>query len=975
LLQLTSSGSITDSVNATRPNASVTVFGNATLIATNAITLNDVAEETLEVRGGALGGNFGHASFTSNSGGNITIGTLGTTNFQSLQFNTVGNVTIQEDSSTDLQGVSVVGSNAQSDRLLQLTSAGSITDSTNSSRTVSSVTVNGDATFTAANAITLNNQADETLEVRLGLLGGNFGHAAFRSTGGGNITIGTAGSTNFQSLQFNTTGSVTIQEDSNTDFANTSTAGSLSIVSSGYIRDVANASVTVTQNATFLATTNIVLGDNAGDVLNVGELASFTAPVSITIGPAGTANFGSISLFTNNTATVQEDSDSLWNTVNVSNLQFTSAGYIKNLLENSVEVANLATLVADKYIHLGRVDISRVDITARGVGDLDFTTNSASGSLSTTYLFQLNDVADAKGTSFLTNLPSFSGTGDYFVGKTSAQLLDEYSFQQNLDRAYGVFITNLTQLEVQRIFTQDPAVPGDLATARPNVYVETLSGDINITGGVTTQSSINQNGAIVMVAANNFNILPGGGLYTEQVGDALALQRIFNSTMTANAYNYDQLFGTYVTTKFLFPNNYPYLPGPLASKFHTIAMSFGFPGEIGFQIVVQYGDAGADWPVGVVRTFSDTGDVAGSNLFPSGGPVRPIVSHVESLGGVATFVRNSSTESPNYYYTENYLTQNPLVNSTVILRRSTDFFLFEDGGATDVATVVDETTIVDNSLSLSGTVNPPSMPMPIEAPPFVFIEPPQAEFVPFEVNFTAQNVDYDEPRTILQGEVEVAIYKVRFDDGNENGQVDEGEEPTADQILDVKQKRIMPESKDVKGPVAPDQNQIRQWQTEYEEDPTKTAGVYAVIGTDRIRGQVVFGTFILRDTGLDTNETDKDVEIKPNNPQPEDGAFMDVMPQNWLDAVQHAWSSEIVQTGSMWLKSVLDAENVKKSAAEGNEVSQSDSSSGDNSEVTTATIAAGSALWLQRFRARNEDEQGKLDFSRAARRRRSYGNG
>ncbi len=115
-------------MNPTRPNSSVTVYGDATLIATNAITLNDAANESLTVRKGDLGGNVGHASFTSNNGGDIAVGDLGTTNFQSLQFNTTGNVTVQEDSDMDLQGVSVVGSQALSNRLLRLTSEGSITD-------------------------------------------------------------------------------------------------------------------------------------------------------------------------------------------------------------------------------------------------------------------------------------------------------------------------------------------------------------------------------------------------------------------------------------------------------------------------------------------------------------------------------------------------------------------------------------------------------------------------------------------------------------------------------------------------------------------------------------------------------------------------------------------------------------------------------------------------------------------------------
>ncbi len=86
----------------------------------NDITLNNLANESLTVRTGDLGGDFGHAYFIIQRGRGYRNRQLGATNFKSLRFNTTGNVTIYEDSDTDLQGVSVVGGN------LQLTSAGNV---------------------------------------------------------------------------------------------------------------------------------------------------------------------------------------------------------------------------------------------------------------------------------------------------------------------------------------------------------------------------------------------------------------------------------------------------------------------------------------------------------------------------------------------------------------------------------------------------------------------------------------------------------------------------------------------------------------------------------------------------------------------------------------------------------------------------------------------------------------------------------
>ena len=207
--------------------AQVNAAGNGDIRAARHITLADVLGEQFQIDQ--------HANFYS-SAGNMLVGTdgvstdgsvaYGIANFGSLQFNTTGNVTIQEDSSTDLQGVSVVGSQAQSTRLLRLTSAGSITDTVNATHPNASVTVFGDATLIANDLITLNDAANESLTVRTGDLGGDVGHASFTSKNNGDITVGSLGTTNFQSLQFNTTGNVTVQEDSDMDLQGVSVVGS-----------------------------------------------------------------------------------------------------------------------------------------------------------------------------------------------------------------------------------------------------------------------------------------------------------------------------------------------------------------------------------------------------------------------------------------------------------------------------------------------------------------------------------------------------------------------------------------------------------------------------------------------------------------------------------------------------------------------------------------------------------------------------
>jgi hypothetical protein len=935
-LLLTSAGSVTD-----QAATSVDIVDAAIVIANGSINLNDSATDVLVVGG--------FAEFEAAT--TINVGSLGAANFGTLRFDAAGAVTIQEDSNTDLRGASAAGT-------LVLQSTGHIWDLADVTLFVAT-----DASFTASVDIRLADGPLNVLDVG--------GHADFNA--GTDIVVGGDGLAVFGTLQFNSGNNTSIQEDDSTVLRDDSSANALLLVSSGSISD-ANTPMTIDidGSAFLFAATTITLADNAAENLTVGGLASFDAPTSVTIGAAGTVVFGSISL-TTDTATVQEDDDSQWQDIDVEDLNFTSFGFIKNLEENSVVVRDLATLVADKFIHLGLVNIAKLNATARAVGVLDLTETATSTVLNPQYLFDLNDTADQKGVSSLTDLAAFSNSNNFFVGKSSGTLLQEYSFQQNLGRAYGLFITNTAEIEIQNVLTQDALDLVDPAMERPNIYVETLAGDVEITGTVLTRSSISENGAIVIVAADNMNI-NGGKLETEQVANAAAVQRVLSSLLQANAYSYDELAGTLVTTKFLFPNNFPYIPSPLASKFHTIAMSFGETNEFGFQFVVQYGDASGDWPAGVVRTFSDVGDVADSNqiaIVP--GSINPIGAHQETSGDVATFVRNNSVEPSSYYYNANYLSTHPLVNSTIVMRRSTDFFLFGNGGASDLATVVDATVTQDSSQSLSGTVEPPGVPLPPEIEPFSILELPQAEIIPVEANVTTQLVDYDEPRPLSQGQVEVAIYRVRFDDRNANGQVDEGEEPTADDILDAEQERIERATKDAKGAVAPTQKQIREWQSEYEADGTKSAGSYAVIGSDRIRGEVVFGTFILRDDSSSPSNSDIEVELKPLNPQPEDGAALPAATSEiTVGVMQGAGVGEVVHSGGGLATGTATVESSTKSPADDSEVSQNEDQPSDNSLPIGSTIAAGGVLWLQRYRARQQGSEKVGDYSRTARKCRSH---
>ncbi|MFO0919313.1 MAG: hemagglutinin repeat-containing protein [Planctomycetaceae bacterium] len=268
---MTSTGAITDATG-----ASLDVTNNATLTGVG-ITLADQATDTLTIGG--------TADLEAGSGA-IIIGPAGTANFGSLTFNSTSAVSIQEDSATNLTGANTANS-------LSLTSTGAITDATGA---LLNVTNNG--TFTGI-GITLADQATDTLTVG--------GTADFES-GSGAITIGPAGAANFGSLTFNSTNAVSIQEDSATNLTGSSTANSLSLTSTGAITDATGTSVNVTNNGTFTGV-GITLADQATDTLSVGGTADFEAGTgAIIIGPAGTANFGSLTFNSTSSVSVQEDS-------------------------------------------------------------------------------------------------------------------------------------------------------------------------------------------------------------------------------------------------------------------------------------------------------------------------------------------------------------------------------------------------------------------------------------------------------------------------------------------------------------------------------------------------------------------------------------------------------------------------------------------------------------------------------------------
>ena len=235
----------------------------------------------------------GAATFTA-ADDDVTLGgAVLTTGFGSLNL-VAANATIQEDSSSNLSGATIAND-------LSLTAAGDITDS-------------GDISVTNL--------------------------AAF-DAGSGNITLGDAGeNTDFGSLTFNTTGTVSITADSSTQLAGINTALSLDLDSAGAITD-------------------------ASTSLNVTNLADFNG-TAISIGGSGTAtNFGTLTANSPGVVNISEDSNTQLVVVTGSSVTLTSTGSINDAAADGI--TDITAITVDLNAATGIGNTASLELAADNI--------------------------------------------------------------------------------------------------------------------------------------------------------------------------------------------------------------------------------------------------------------------------------------------------------------------------------------------------------------------------------------------------------------------------------------------------------------------------------------------------------------------------------------------------------------------------------------------------------------------------------
>ena len=476
---LTSDGSITDIVG-----APIEVAGQATLTASGNITLGDDPSDTT---------NFGSLAVSGTS------------------------ITIQEDSSTELTGVSA--------DMLSLTSDGAITDSAGAT-----IEVVGMATFDAGmNPITLGDDPTDT--------------------------------TNFGSLSV--TGSdVSITEDSDTELKLVS-ADTFTLDTDGSITDIAEAPIEVAGQATLTTTGDITLGDDPSDSTNFGSLAVSGTTVSIredsgseltgvtadmlsltsdgaitdavgttievagmatfdagmnpiTLGddPTDTTNFGSLSV-TGSDVSITEDSDTELKLVSADTFTLDTDGAITDIVGAPIEVAGQATLTAAGDITLGD-DPS--DTTNFGSLAVSGTTVSIQEDSSTELTGVSADMLSLTADGAITDSAGASievvGLATFDAGSNPITLGDELSDTTNfgsLDAAGSVITIqedSSTEIAGLSATTLNLTSDGEI-TDLPPAVIEVLGDAVFVAGGQITLANAGADNQLGI--GGNVSLTSGGG--------------------------------------------------------------------------------------------------------------------------------------------------------------------------------------------------------------------------------------------------------------------------------------------------------------------------------------------------------------------------------------------------------------------------------------------------------------------------------
>lgn len=490
------------------------------------------------------------------------------------------------------------------------------------------------------------------------------------------------------------------------------------------------------------------------------------------------------------------------------------------------------TLLAGSFIHLPDTAVSTLEVAILLASNQQ-TEND----------FQ-NGAADAAGQAALATLGAAGLTPSRLDLSGSGMRFDELqqatSYASRFSDGYSLFVRNSGNLT---LLSSELAMALDIYGVEPAAYIETTVGsNLTIAGTANLHSTTGSDPGIVLIAGQQLSI--ASDITLEVSGNAAQTQVV--NTLALNAVPFDggQLVPP-VSTRLVIDNTAQNrLSGETIDSHidQRVSMRFGSSGEVGFLTVIRFAD-------GTYQLFDTAGDVAQTEannftLLPTVADSRPIAA---ADANAKLFARNSN--SP---FSPNFLFQNQMLPTDVVIRRSLDIFLFsgdEDGTYRDEAVFVGMTNgVVSGGGNLGfATIVEPQIP---ESPVVVVTTQSLMMTLP-----TPLEISQMELTTPTVNTVDVAIYRVEFNDLNQDGQVDPSELPTFDEVLE---QELDSETREPIAPAkagsTPTQEDIEREKTRLLRKPNQPSGAYAIIREDSNGERSVLDVFSVRDWSVDGSQ-------------------------------------------------------------------------------------------------------------------------
>ncbi|MCA9159628.1 MAG: hypothetical protein KDA72_14935, partial [Planctomycetales bacterium] len=582
------------------------------------------------------------------------------------------------------------------------------------------------------------------------------------------------------------------------------------------------------------------------------------------------------------------------------NIKLDAAQAIKELalvdggiVSDATVIGRSLTIQAGTYAHLHHVvvDTLTAHVGANGKLDGDWQqTNARANDKGDDFLDQLGadrqSYANSAGVMVEVDR-STSDTRLSAIRESYSEIARQFRFEDTYERQYALFVQNTKSLEVLDV-TAGANSALSTARAQPTIYIETLgaAADLNIanTGTIGTHSSTATEGGIVLVAGGKLQM--NGALETEsRLADGVfRTQRIerIGSLATTNAmgqaavgYLNAHVFNggdgltpqdpLLTSTQFVIRDQVGGLSA-LAETYRThvfqrVVAQYGFEGEAGFVTFVGYAD-------GEIQQFDVLGE-SGSRTKTSD-PTNS--TNQFSLPAAPQSAAQATAFSRATAFDPQFLNANQDLPTSAVARRAADFFLFENASAQTASDIHDMTVQsfpVTNvsALGAQGATELPADAAPVEPPAISTAPPPSILANPVQLVRNDVELQAIQARTI-----EVSIYRVYFDDANQNGQADESELPSEQDILESKvidaeenpheSTEIEPGQRLKLGKVktesggSPTAEDIEELKNEFLNDPQRPSGAYAIIEKGLDNKEIVLDVFSVRDV----DEADGDAQ-------------------------------------------------------------------------------------------------------------------